>query len=121
MILFLTFYSGKPTPKLMAMDPAIVLAFIDFLKHDCRSDVNLTTPSGKTALMFGAESGNGGVVQSLCKRKDIEINMKDTSGATALIAAAKTSNECNEAVQHLCAHKDIDPNLQGTLTYTAAT
>ncbi|ORX46864.1 ankyrin [Piromyces finnis] len=56
------------------------------------ANVNTSTKSGKTALLFAINALNVNCVKNLLKCKYIDVDAKDSSGTNALMHCAETSN-----------------------------
>ena len=82
--------------------PNSELAILKMLLNDCKTtDVNCVDDHGETALMYAAYLGNVGKVEALLSRKDIDCNIKNMNGQTALRLA---KNDMYEIVKLLEEH-----------------
>ena len=81
--------------------------FINKVIYSNKIDINLTNHIGRSALMMTSCTSNINAVRMLLNHHDINVNLQDKSGLTALMLASDIN-----IVRMLLNHPNIDVNLK---------
>ncbi|KAL3487501.1 ankyrin repeat-containing domain protein [Aspergillus germanicus] len=81
------------TPLILAVSNNARMCHIEPLLAHRRTDVNIQSKEGSTALIYAAGRGRKGVVKGLLGHPRIDINLADTEGCTALYWAREEGHE----------------------------
>jgi ankyrin repeat protein len=106
---------GTKTPLINAASNNDLSAVEALLETDC--DVSQIDRGGNTALLIAAHKKFDKIVESLLKRPEINVNLKNSKGETALIFAAAKAH--TEILNTLLEKPQIDVNLQNNKGETA--
>ena len=74
------------------------------LLQDKRIEINQHNKGGSTALMCASINGHKEIVEMLLDHKDINVNLEDDFGVTAILIAHRDQ----ELLQILSKHKDLN-------------
>ena len=76
---------------------------------DANADINVGNIEGKTPLMAACQRNSMEMVKCLCQRKEIQVDLQDNHGMTALIYCA--CGGCNDIVTFLLIKMKANPYI----------
>lgn len=113
-------YHALGNPLIIAAKRGDIEVVNAILKWPNQYDINAIDQSGRTALMNAALYGHLHIIEALMNIKDLEINMQDNNGDTALMLAVKSDSKNHvNIIKYLLNISDININIKNKDDLTA--